>query len=120
MYGATFGREGELLACGTDDGVVLALSATSGTQLRAFRGHTARVRTVGWTGDALGVVSGSDDRTVRVWDVAAAQETASFSCFGYSMRRVTVARENGLLLAGAYDHRVRACSTRDCRTGARS
>ena len=26
--------------------VVLALSATSGTQLRAFRGHTARVRTV--------------------------------------------------------------------------
>ena len=44
--------------------------------------------------------------------MAAAQETASFSCFGDSVRCVTVARENGLLLAGAYGHRVRVLDPR--------
>lgn len=112
VYGGALGRQGELLACGSDDGVVLALSASSGVQLRAFRGHGARVRTVGWATDGLAVVSGSDDRTVRVWDVAAAQQTAVFDCFRDSVRCVAVTGESGLVLAGAYDHLVRVLDMR--------
>src|SRR5947208_2414463 len=39
-----------------------------GLSLYIYNGHTARVTSVGWSSDGKRIVSGSLDKTVRVWD----------------------------------------------------
>jgi WD40 repeat protein len=42
--------------------------------LSNFRGHTGGVYTVAWSPDGKTLASGSDDRTVKLWDAAAGKE----------------------------------------------
>jgi WD40 repeat protein len=44
--------------------------ATDGKELRRLDGHVASVTTVALTADGNRAVSGSLDRTVRVWELA--------------------------------------------------
>jgi hypothetical protein len=53
-------------------------SLESGEQVRQLDGHTNRVFSVCVTADGKHVVSGSDDKTVRVWSL----ENGSFVRFG--------------------------------------
>ena len=46
----------------------------TGTETMVFKGHTANVYDVAVTRDGSRIVSGSDDKTVRVWDVASGKE----------------------------------------------
>ncbi|MBK6669160.1 MAG: hypothetical protein IPG46_05540 [Actinobacteria bacterium] len=42
--------------------------AESGKQLHRLHGHTDSVLSVGFNGDGTHIVSGSNDKTVRVWN----------------------------------------------------
>jgi WD40 repeat protein len=48
-----------------------------GPLLRAIDGHTSEVLSVGFSPDGKRVVSGSNDSTVRIWDVGTGQPTAT-------------------------------------------
>ena len=56
------------------------VSFATGETLRVFRGHTSYVRTALFTPDGSKVITGSDDKTVRVWPIrhAAVARLASF------------------------------------------
>jgi WD40 repeat protein len=41
----------------------------SGAEVFVFRGHTRKVRALSFVGAAQSLVSGSDDGTVRVWEM---------------------------------------------------
>jgi WD40 repeat protein len=60
---------GRFLASGSADKTVKILSADSGATLRTLRGHSDWVRAVLFTADGTKVLSGSDDKTVRVWRI---------------------------------------------------
>lgn len=47
-----------------------SLSAATGRRIAAYRGHSGRVTCVHVTGDNRCVVSGSEDLSVIVWDLA--------------------------------------------------
>jgi WD40 repeat protein len=51
----------------------------SGTLLRTLRGHTGSVRAVALTPDGRAAVSGSDDGTLRLWDLQTSTEIALFT-----------------------------------------
>lgn len=62
-------RNANLLACGTASCVVRGWDPRSGARLWSLRGHTENVRAVVLSEDGSLCISGSADRTVRVWDV---------------------------------------------------
>lgn len=58
-----------LLVCGTASCVVRGWDPRSGQRLWRLRGHTENVRALVLSDDGTICISGSADRTVRVWDV---------------------------------------------------
>jgi WD40 repeat protein len=65
------------------DGTTIAVAASLGIwlcsaetlePLRLLEGHTRDVRSVDWSPDSTRIVSGGDDYTVRVWDVASGRQ----------------------------------------------
>ena len=56
-------------AIGLDSGGIIILDSTTGSQAAIFSGHTNWVRSVAFSSDGTLLVSGSDDTTVKLWDV---------------------------------------------------
>ncbi|KAG2750121.1 WD40 repeat-like protein, partial [Suillus brevipes Sb2] len=59
----------KVASSGGSDGAVKLWSIDTGKVIRTWTGHTKQVTSVCWSPDGGRVVSGSDDRTFRVWDV---------------------------------------------------
>jgi serine/threonine protein kinase/formylglycine-generating enzyme required for sulfatase activity len=64
-----FDRTGSLLYVGAEDGVIRAWNATTGAFVEQFVGHTARVTGVAISETGERMVSSSDDKTVRLWNL---------------------------------------------------
>jgi WD40 repeat protein len=77
---------------------------TDGGELAVLRGHDNKVTAVAWSPDGQRLVTGSGDRTVRIWDVESGTEivivgahTKTVRCVSWSPdgRRVASASEDG-------------------------
>lgn len=60
---------GEVVVSGGDSGTLSTFSTTTGGKLRDFIGHTGDVLALAISPDGRRLVSGSNDQTVRVWDL---------------------------------------------------
>lgn len=78
---------------------------------------TRAVRTSQFTTDGVNVLTGSDDRTVRLWDLTSGGEAVrTFEGHSdYVRAGTTCVSANNLYLSGSYDHTAKLWDT---RTGA--
>lgn len=80
-----------------------------GTPHRAvFRGHEAKVGGVAVSADGRVIVSGSDDRTVRVWDATGGQPIALLRGHEGPVNAVACSADGRVILSGSDDRTVRA------------
>jgi WD40 repeat protein len=65
---STFTGDGKTLTVGTENFSIHNFNPVTGVQTRVFMGHTNRVNCVCYSRDSAYLVSGSSDKTIRVWD----------------------------------------------------
>ena len=58
-----------IIAAGSRGGDIIILNAITGSQTAVLSGHTDWVRSVAFSSDGKSLVSGSDDQTVKLWDI---------------------------------------------------
>lgn len=111
-------RDGRILLAGGDSGIVQAFDTGSRAILKQWRGehaHKQPVHAVRWSPSVLtDLMSCSDDRTVRVWDLT--EDEAKWTGVGHE----DYVRSGGylpgqggnMIISGSYDQTVRIWDTR--------
>jgi U3 small nucleolar RNA-associated protein 15 len=84
--------------------------------LRTIKGHNSAVRVTGWANDGLSIISGSDDKKIKRWDLGTEellwQSTKGSQHTDY-VRALDVSpiHQTGFI-SGSYDHSVRIWDSR--------
>jgi serine/threonine protein kinase len=84
------------------------------TEVRCFRGHAGSVQSVAISPDGKLVLSGGDDRTMRLWSVETGEELRRFDGHEGWVSAVAFSPDGSRAVSGNYDRIVRLW---DLRTG---
>jgi WD40 repeat protein len=79
-----------------------------------FEGHTGTVWSVAFSPDGSHIVSGSDDKTVRLWGAQTGKDIAKMEDHTGSVSSVAFSPDGSQILSGSYDNTVRLW---DAQTG---
>ncbi|CDF38963.1 WD40-repeat containing protein [Chondrus crispus] len=113
---ATLCERKENVVVGYEDGTLRLWSTSERKVLRIFRGHKSGVTCVAMSGDGRRVVSGSGDKSVRVWDVeTGAQVGEALVGHTESVCSVAMSGDGRRVVSGSHDMSVRVW---DVETGA--
>jgi len=63
----TISPDGKLLASGGYDSLIKVRRLSNGDLLHILSGHSASVNSVAISADGMTIVSGSEDKTIRLW-----------------------------------------------------
>lgn len=117
VYSGTWRRDGQMVVCGSAKGHVQAVQPQSRAALRVFKGHTAPVHTTRFTGDGGHILSGGDDRSLRLWDVPTGAclgtlEEAHEDYIRCSAVGAAGSALAGMMATGSYDSQVKLWDVR--------
>ena len=76
---AAFSPDGRLVAIPDNNTVVVRDANTGEREDRIFQGHSAAVQSVAFSADGRRIVTASDDRTARVWDLQTGAQIAALT-----------------------------------------
>lgn len=115
MY-AGFANASEInLVPGTDGGRILLMNTKNGNMTQTIDAHAADATSLA-VGRREVVVSASCDRTIRLWDTQAFEDTG-IALRGHTdwVKSVMRSADGRLLISGAYDGSVRVWDAQDYR-----
>ena len=84
---------------------ILILDATTGSQAAIFSGHLHNVTCLTFSMEGALLVSGSEDRTVKVWDVQTGGVIESFDCTS-SVASISISADNTMIAIGTMDNAI--------------
>ena len=77
--------------------------------IASLAGHTDTVRSVAFSPDGQHIVSGSDDKLVKVWSVSARKEVASLAGHTNCVYSVAFSPDGQHIVSGSDDNLVKVC-----------
>ncbi|CAM9281559.1 unnamed protein product [Scytosiphon promiscuus] len=112
-YSAQLRSDGKLMGTGDHTGTVKVIDVKTKGILRAFREHKAPTRAVRWSCDGLRLASGSDDKTLRLWDLPTSTAVQVREGHTDYVRALAASPSSAdTWISGSYDHTVRMWDTR--------
>ncbi|XP_059179356.1 U3 small nucleolar RNA-associated protein 15 homolog [Physella acuta] len=112
-YSGTYRGDGKLLVAGTEDKYIKLFNPGTRSLLRTFKGHHGPVRVTKFLQDQFRIISGSDDKSVRVWDIPTEKEIHIYQEHqDYIRCGLTSSSTQDIFLTGSYDHTVKLWDAR--------
>lgn len=106
--GGVFGPDSTLLATAQDgQSVVQIRDVRSGAVVRELRGHSAAIRSIAFNHNGTLVVTTSDDKTARIWDVQSGRVLATYRGLEHAQDSVQLSADDRVLYAAAGNWVVR-------------
>ncbi|KAM0407432.1 hypothetical protein ACHAPD_012239 [Fusarium lateritium] len=84
-----------------------ALHSDWGVVLQTLEGRTSSVNSVVFSNDGTLIASGSNDMTVKIWNVATGEEQRTLEGHTDSVRSVVFSKDGTLIASGSYDKTVK-------------
>ncbi|XP_022110346.1 U3 small nucleolar RNA-associated protein 15 homolog [Acanthaster planci] len=107
-YSATYRADGKLLVAGGEEKSIRLFDVNGRAILRIFKGHSGPVHVTKFGTDNLHIMSCSDDKSVRCWDIPSEMETRRYDEHADYVRCGTVSTASkDIWLTGSYDHKVK-------------
>ena len=119
--GVIRGTDGNLIAAGNDSGTVRVFNMQgSGASLRNMKGHTRAAKVIRWGACGTRILSASDDKTAKWWDLSTGEAVVTFKGHSDYVRCAAVGSPSTICYTGSYDHYVRLWDTREASKAALS
>jgi WD40 repeat protein len=104
----------DIVAVGLESGNINVLDAISGIRTSVLSGHTGWVWSLAFSSDGMFLVSGSDDKTIKLWDIQTGGIVKTFCGHTGRVCSVSVSPDHTTIASGSDDKTVRSW---DIRTG---
>jgi len=96
----------DTIAVGLDSGCIIILNAITGAQMTTLSGHTDWVRSLVFLPDGISLVSGSHDKTVKLWDMQTGGVIKTFKGHTHYISSVSISADCTTIASGSYDRTI--------------
>ena len=104
----------DLVAVGLSSGDIIILNAITGVHMSILSCHTDRVNSLAFSFDGTFLVSGSNDKTVNLWDIQTGGVIKTFSGHTKFVWSVSISLDYNMIASGSQDHTIQLW---DAQTG---
>ena len=102
----------DIIAVGCYGGSIIILDRITGSQKAVLFGHAIGVTSVTFSSDGKFLVSGSGDKTVKLWDVQTGGVVETFHGHTRDVFSVSISADCTMIASGSEDKTIRLCQDR--------
>jgi len=102
-----FSYQKNAVAVGFQHKDIITFNAITGSYTAVFSGHTSSVTSLVFSSDGISLVSGSNDTTVKLWDVQTGGVIKTFSGHTHWVLSVSISADHTRIASGSKDKTIR-------------